>query len=62
MNSNLKIARLEGEVLLLEEENMRLRQQLDWFADSQDRWRSRYLKEHPELDNWDSIEDMEPKP
>lgn len=59
MNTDLQIAKLEGDVLLLEEENDRLRQQLDWFAASQDRWRCRYLKEHPELDNWNSIENME---
>lgn len=60
MNNDLKIAHMEGTIALLEEDNRRLQSQLDWFAKSQDAWRSRYLDDHPEIDNWDTIEELEP--
>jgi hypothetical protein len=60
MKTDDKIAILEGTITLQEEENDRLRAQLDWFALSQDQWRTRYLLEHPEADNWESVSDMEP--
>jgi len=51
-DNELEILRLRGEILLLE-------QQLSWFAESQDRWRSKYLKEHPEHDSWDYVDGVD---
>lgn len=48
-DKDLEILRLRGEILLLEK-------QVDWFAAEQDFWRRKYLREHPERDNWDYVE------
>lgn len=45
MDQELKIAVLEGQMELHHDE-------LKWWAEELDFWRSKYLKEHPELDNW----------
>lgn len=51
-DDQMEIQRLRGELLLLEKER-------DFFAKAQDKWRSMYLKEHPEQDNWDYVEEVE---
>lgn len=48
-DEQLEILRLRGEILLLEK-------QIDWFAAEQDFWRCKYLREHPEHDNWDYVD------
>jgi hypothetical protein len=52
----LKFLTQEGENILLREENAKLRESLEWFANEQDFWRSKFLKEHPECDNWEYVE------
>ena len=49
MDSELQIAALEGEIALHHEA-------LEWWATELDYWRSKYLQDHPELDNWNHIE------
>lgn len=44
----LKIAVLEGEQELHHDE-------IGWWAKELDFWRLKYLKEHPELDNWEYV-------
>ena len=51
-DDQLEILRLKGEILLLEN-------QLDWFAAVHDLWRAKYLREHPELDSWEKVEEIE---
>jgi len=48
MDPELKIAMLEGEMELHHDE-------LGWWSKELDFWRSKYLKEHPELDNWEYV-------
>ena len=51
-DQDIQILELKGEILLL-------KQQIEWWAKNQDMWRCKYLKKHPELDNWDYVEDEE---
>lgn len=54
--NGLQQAALEGEIGLLMEENARLQEQVKYFAEEQDFWRSKYLRDHPEHDTWDYVE------
>lgn len=47
-DKDLEILRLRGEIELLATE-------LDWWAKEQDFWRRKYLRDHPEHDNWDYV-------
>lgn len=38
------------------DEIKQLQEQVDYFAAEQDFWRSKYLREHPELDTWEYVE------
>ena len=46
LTGELRIALLEGQIELHRDE-------LDWWAAEMDFWRCKFLREHPELDNWD---------
>lgn len=48
-NHDLQIMELRGELQLE-------RERVKWFADCMDFWRRKYLKEHPNLDNWEYTE------
>lgn len=49
---HLHMALLEGELALLKD-------QLDYFARSQDYWRSRFLRDNEELNNWEYVNSVE---
>ena len=38
-----------------------LESMLEFFAAEQDFWRSKYLREHPELDTWEYVETVREK-
>lgn len=62
MNMNdpeITIATLEGLLVLKEEELAEQKESLDYFARSQDYWRSKYIQQHPEMDTWLEVERME---
>lgn len=48
MDPELKIAMLEGEMELHHAE-------IGWWAAELDFWRCKYLREHPEHDNWEYV-------
>lgn len=54
--SDLQIAELEGQILLLNEEVDYLNESRKWFYEEMYFWRKKYLREHPEFDNHDYIE------
>lgn len=55
MNQELQIATLEGENAILKEELERTQKEAHHFYKLLDFWRSSYLKDHPELDDWNMV-------
>jgi hypothetical protein len=48
LSDEIKIAVLEGEKELYHDE-------IGWWAKELDFWRAKYLREHPEHDNWEYV-------
>jgi hypothetical protein len=45
----------------LKKKNRMLEASRDWFAKEQDFWRAKFLKEHPEKNNWEYVESAQSK-
>lgn len=48
-DKDIEILRLRGEIQLVNA-------QVDWFVAEMDFWRAKYLREHPDHDNWDYVQ------